>query len=141
MPQIVYTVQEIILYFTTFLTLLATVTGLNGSSQVRMFDRKNLSRLRFISTLSYVNLIFGLILTVIVLVQSNSPNPNQVFGIEIMLLFGVAVSTTLGVGKVRNTLVHGKKFKTVLLYFGIALLLMITLIVYLKILKDAGFIF
>ncbi len=140
MPEIIYTVQEILFYLTTFLILIAVIKGLNGSSQVQMFEKRHLSRLRFISLLSYFNLIFELIIAVVVLIQSDAPNPNQVFGIEMMLLFAVAVCTTLGIGKVRNTLIHGKKFRTVLFYFGIAFLLMIALIVYLKLPKYADFI-
>lgn len=140
MPEIVYTAQEILLYLTTVLVLIAVINGLNGSSEVRMFEKKHLTRLKRISSLSYLNLFISLIISGIVFSLTDDRNPNQLFGIEIMLLFAVSVCTTLGVGKIKNTLVHGKKYRTVLLYFGIALLLMIALIVYLKLLKDAGFI-
>jgi hypothetical protein len=142
MPYIINLIQEIFLYFTTLLILIAVLNGLKGSTQVQMFEKKHLSRLRFISSLTYLNLIFALVLSIIQVLQSDdAPNFNKVFGFDTMLLFLVSLCSTLGVGKVRNTLVHGKKYKTVLFYFGIALLLMIALIVYLKLGKDASFIF
>jgi hypothetical protein len=140
MPEIIYTVQEILLYLTTIIILIAVINGLNGSSQVRMFEKKHLSRLKLISSFSYLNLFISVAISGLVFALSDDRNPNQLFGIEIMLLFAVSVCTTLGVGKIKNTLVHGKKYRTVLIYFGIALLLMLALIVYLKLLKDAGFI-
>ncbi len=134
-------IQDILLYFTTFLLLWVVIKSLKGASQVRMYDSAHLSMLRFVNFLSYVNFGVALVKASILFIQDSEISPDRIFGIELLLLFCIVVCTTLGVAKVRSTLTGGKKYRSAFFYFGIAFLLVTALIVYLKFGKNAGFIF
>ena len=133
------TVQDSLLYITTFFMLLATWRGLSGASRIGMFEQKHWVMLRLICFLSYVNLMWALV-EVAQEVFRNA-DPNQFLKAEILALFFVAVWVSLGLGKIRGTLIHGKKYATVFLYFGIAVVVMLALLVYLKLWKYAGLVF
>ena len=141
MMQFAGLVQEVFLYFTTFLLILFVITALRGMYQVKMFDLRYLARLRFANLLTYFNLVFAVCMGLANLLITSQKDPKVVFNLEVILLLFVVVSTSLGVVKVKSTLVHGKKFSTAFTYFGIAFLVMTALIIYLKVLKDAGFVF
>lgn len=133
------TIQDGLLYITAFFMLLATWRGFRGASRIRMFEQRHWGMLRLICFLSYVNLVWALV--VVAQAVFHDADPNQFLKAEILALFFVAVWVSLGMGKIRGTLIHGKKYAAVFLYFGIALVVMLVLLVYLKLWKYAGLVF
>lgn len=95
--------------------------------------------LRLISFLTYVNL--GWALAEVVQDVIRDIDPGHFLKTEILMLFFVAVWISLGMGKIRSTLIHGKKYAAVFLYFGVALVVMLLLLGYLKLWEYAGIIF
>ncbi len=95
--------------------------------------------LRLISFLTYVNL--GWALAEVIQDVFRDADPGQFLTTEILALFFVVVWISLGMGKIRSTLIHGKKYAAVFLYFGIALIVMLLLLGYKKFWNYAGIIF
>jgi len=132
-------IQDGLLYLTGLFMLLATWRGFRGASQIRRFEQKQWILLRLTGLLAYVNL--GLAMLQVLEDVWREADPGRFLKVEILVLFFVAVWISLGMGKIRNTLIHGKKYGAMFMYFGIALIIMILLICYLKLWKYAGFIF
>jgi len=132
-------IQDGLIYITCLFLLLATWRGFRGASQISRFEQKHWNLLRITGFFTYLNL--GVALVLVVQDVFSGEDPNLFFRIEILVLFFTAVWVSMGMGKVRGTLIHGKKYATVFVYFGIALIGMVLLQCYLKLWKDAGFVF
>lgn len=132
-------IQDSLIYITCFFMLLATWRGFRGASRIRIFEQKQWRLLRLISFLTYVNL--GWALVEVTEDVFRDADPGQFLKTDILALFFVVVWISLGMGKIRGTLIHGKKYAAVFLYFGIALVVMLLLLGYLKLWKYAGIIF
>lgn len=140
-PDLVYYIQYALFGFTTIFLVLVFFVGLNGVTQTKMFERKHYSLLRFVISLTYLNFLIALALELTEFFLNKNISPNQVLGIEIMLLFFAGVCATLGIGKVRSSLIHGKKFKTVVTYFGLTLLIMLAIGTFIFLVKYEGLVF
>ncbi len=66
---------------------------------------------------------------------------NLFFKAEVLVLLFVAVWISVGMGKIRTTLTHGKKFIMLFTYCGFALMLIILLWCYVKLWKLGGIVF
>lgn len=132
-------IQDGLIYITCLFLLLATRRGFLGASRIRRFEQKHWAMLRLTGFLAYLNL--GIILTLELLDVFRGGDPNLLLRAEVLVLFFVAIWLSLGMGKVRASLTHGKKYAIVFMYFGIALIIMILLLCYLKLWKYAGLIF
>lgn len=133
------TIQDGLIYITCLFLLLVTWRGFRGASQIRRFEQKHWNLLRITGFLTYINL--GVALFFALQEVFGGGDPNLLLRIEILVLFFVAVWISMGMGKVRSTLIHGKKYAVTFVYFGIALIVMILLQCYLKLWKDGGFVF
>lgn len=132
-------IQDVLIYITCFFMLLATWRGFRGASRIRIFEQKQWRMLRLISFLTYINL--GWALAAVMQDVFRDRDPGQFLKTEILALFFVVVWISLGMGKIRGTLIHGKKYAAVFLYFGIALVVMLLLLGYQKLGEYAGFTF
>lgn len=133
------TIQDGLIYITCFFMLLTTWRGLRGASQIRRFEQKHWALLRFTSFLTYINL--GVALGLVLQDIFRGGDPNLFLRAEVLVMFFVAVWISLGMGKIRSTLIHGKKYAAISLYFGVALLVLLLLLCYLKLWKYADFVF
>lgn len=132
-------IQDGLIYITCLLMLLTTWRGFRGASRIRIFEQRQWRMLRLISFLTYVNL--GWALAEVIQDVFRDADPGQFLTTEILALFFVVVWISLGMGKIRSTLIHGKKYAAVFLYFGIALIVMLLLLGYKKFWNYAGIIF
>ena len=139
MPCNMNIIQEVLIYITCFFMLLSAWRGFRGAGQFRRFEQKHWNMLRLTGFLTYLNL--GIALALVLQDIFEGGNPDLFLRVEVLVMFFVSVWISLGMGKIRSTLIHGKKFAAVFLYFGVALLGMILLLCYLKLWKYADLIF
>ena len=141
MPEFIFHIQEFLFYTTVLFLVISVVNGLNGSSQVKVFEKKHMAILKFTRSLTYISFIYSLVVDFYELFQSSETNLQKIISIELFLLLLVAVLATIGIEKVKTNLTHGKKFKSSLVYFGIALVTMFFFLAYINFYTDAGFVF
>ncbi len=132
-------IQDGLMYMACFFLLLATRRGYLGASRMRRFEQKHWAMLRLTSILVYINLGVALVTTFQQVVGGG--DPNLFFKGEVLVLLFVAVWISVGMGKIRTTLTHGKKFTALLAYCGIALILIVMWLCYVKLWKFGGIVF
>lgn len=132
-------IQDGLMYITCLYLLFVTWRGFRGGSQIRRFEQKHWTMLRIAGFFTYLNL--AIVLVLVLQDVFGGEDPDRFLSVEVLILFFVALWVSLGMGKVRGTLIHGKKYAAVFMYFGIAFIVMVLLLGYLKLWKYAGTVF
>lgn len=135
MYQIIQPIHSYLAYATLLLLLWATFNGVIGTSSEKIFDESHAKVNKFALIATHTMLLLGLILLFI------SPKGITAFPMgEIMkdaqlrlqavehptVNIIAAALVTIGNVKVKRSVGNGKKFKQTLLFFGLALVLILT---------------
>lgn len=105
MPYNYLQVQDILVGVVALFLLGATVRSFMGASRVRMYERKHGTWMRFAALLLGINLVYGILL---MFIQGMPIAP--LLQLECLGTAGILIWLLLGLGKVKATLIHGKKF-------------------------------
>lgn len=136
MPNFFLNLQDFLFYTCIFFVLLVLAFAVNGNSNIKIFEKRHLSLARFTSLLIFLNFAFELVLVIINLIEKGGNWLN----VEVILLFFACILGVLGVSRARTNFTHGKKFRALLVFFGLACVLLVGLLVY-KLLSRAGYTF
>ena len=132
-------IQDSLMVITCFFLFLASLTGFSGASSIRRFEKRHWVILRLTFLLIYI--LLGMILVAVLQDVLRVSNPNLFLKVEVIVLLMLALWVSYGMGKIKATLIHGKKFSIVFTYFGVAFILMLMLLCYLKFGEYAGLVF
>ncbi|RYU90419.1 hypothetical protein [Emticicia agri] len=136
MYQIIQPIHSYLAYLTLFLLAFATLNGMMGSSSQKAFEEKHLRINKFALIATHTMFLLGVILlftspitqAAFADMKATMKDPYyRLYAVEhptINLLAVILV--TIGNARVKRAVGNGKKFKQTMIFFGLALVLLLT---------------
>lgn len=134
MYQIIQPIHSYLAYLTLFLLAFATINGIAGSSSQRAFEEKHARINKFALIATHTMFLLGIILLVtsakvdFANLKATMGDPfRRLYTIEHPTINLIAVIlVTIGNARVKRAVGNGKKFKQTAIFFGLALILILT---------------
>lgn len=136
MYQIIQPIHSYLAYLTLFLLAFATINGIMGASSQKAFEDKDARINKFALIATHTMFLLGIILLFISpLAQSAFADMKAAMKNSTLRLYAVehpainltaVILVTIGNARVKRAVGNGKKFKQTMIFFGLALVLILT---------------
>lgn len=136
MYQIIQPIHSYLAYLTLFLLAFATINGIMGSSSQKAFEEKHLKINKFALIATHTMFLLGIILLFISPITQTAfadmkatmkDSTLRQYAVEHPTINLIAVIlVTVGNARVKRAVGNGKKFKQTAIFFGLALVLILS---------------
>ncbi|MBA4850987.1 hypothetical protein [Emticicia sp. BO119] len=136
MYQIIQPIHSYLAYLTLFLLAFATINGIMGSSSQKAFEEKHLKINKFALIATHTMFLLGIILLFISPITQTAfadmkatmkDSTLRQYAVEHPTINLIAVIlVTIGNARVKRAVGNGKKFKQTAIFFGLALVLILS---------------